>query len=123
MGQMDALQTERNVTLQSMQTIILKNEELEQEIHIMFKALELKDQHEECERGELQKQLVEERSKIEELQFIREQDNSELVRIEGELGQLVITNRELSNQVEIKSQIAEEKSRKVRELEQEIRMI
>ncbi len=77
-----------------MGTIIAKNEELERELVIITRAFEIRDQSNskinelEYLVGSLQNQLTEERKKTEEFQYIREQDNAELLKLENKILQL-----------------------------------
>lgn len=72
-----------------MGTIIEKNEELKQELAILTKALELRDADSESRsqmiNENLRTQNAELERQIEELTFMREQDQSELTKLEVEL--------------------------------------
>ena len=103
MAQIRDLEGQRETTLDNMTVIIRKNDDLQRELTIVTRALELQTQAQQAEvdkvnkqNAELAAQLAEEQRKVEELQFIREQENQEVTRIEVEL----IKIRQLNNQLQ-----------------------
>ena len=83
-----------------MATIIAKNEELEKELQILMRALELQSSNRTQELelliGKLQNQLTEERQRSHELRFAREQDNTEMLKLENRILELTDDNRDLA---------------------------
>ena len=82
MAQIRDLEGQRETTLDNMSVIIRKNDDLQRELSILTRALELQTQAQQAEvdkvkeqNAELAAQLAEEQRKVEELQFIREQEN------------------------------------------------
>ena len=99
MAQIRELEGQRETTLDNMTVIIRKNDDLQRELSIVTRALELQTQAQQAEvdkvNVELAAQLAEEQRKVEELQFIREQDNQEVTRIEVELIKISQLNNHL----------------------------
>ena len=102
MAQIRDLEGQRETTLDNMTVIIRKNDDLQRELTILTRALELQTQAQQAEvdkvkeqNAELAAQLAEEQRKVEELQFIREQDNQEVTRIEVELIKISQLNNHL----------------------------
>ena len=102
MAQIRDLEGQRETTLDNMSVIIRKNDDLQRELSILTRALELQTQAQQAEvdkvkeqNAELAAQVAEEQRKVEELQFIREQDNQEVTRIEVELIKISQLNNHL----------------------------
>jgi hypothetical protein len=102
MAQIRDLEGQRETTLDNMTVIIRKNDDLQRELSILTRALELQTQAQQAEvdkvkeqNAELAAQVAEEQRKVEELQFIREQDNQEVTRIEVELIKISQLNNHL----------------------------
>jgi hypothetical protein len=99
MAQIRDLEGQRETTLDNMTVIIRKNDDLQRELTIVTRALELQTQAQQAEvdkvNAELAAQLAEEQRKVEELQFIREQENQEVTRIEVELVKISQQNNHL----------------------------
>ena len=102
MAQIRDLEGQRETTLDNMTVIIRKNDDLQRELTIVTRALELQTHAQQAEvekvnkqNAELAAQLAEEQRKVEELQFIREQENQEVTRIEVELIKISQLNNNL----------------------------
>ena len=72
---------------------------------------------------ELAAQLAEEQRKVEELQFIREQENQDVTRIEVELMKINQVNSQLQLQVEESKRDLNDKTRKLTELDELIAVL
>ena len=75
------------------------------------------------QNAELAAQLAEEKRKVEELQFIREQENQEVTRIEVELMKINQVNSQLQLQVEESKRDLNDKTRKLTELDELIAVL
>eukprot|EP00347_Sterkiella_histriomuscorum_P005644 403355809 len=112
-----------------MGTIIARNEEIERELKIVTRALELREDSTrnipELEKmiAQMQNQLTLEKNITQELEYLRSQDKLEMTKMDSELKSLRDKNRDLQKQVELSGNLLEDKIKKVDEQQDKIQTL